>query len=150
MISPDGKSVVGIDHGRAFNPIKRFADSTAMESAWKSKFKKIDVKKIDKVGDEEAYLVEFEPVAGSKYTEFYSTKTCLLLKRTGSIPSSTGGPSIPYSMTYSDYRDVDGVKIPFTTTSSSISNGTIVTRMKSVKHNVPVDDSIFKPRTLKL
>lgn len=42
MISPDGKSVVGIDHGRAFNPIKRFADSTAMESAWKSKFKKQD------------------------------------------------------------------------------------------------------------
>ena len=135
--------------GKRLEDARLGADMYAMLD-WKTKFKKIDVKKIDKVGDEEAYLVEFEPVAGSKYTEFYSTKTFLQLKRTGSIPSSTGGPSIPFTMTYSDYRDVDGVKIPFNMVSSSITNGTIVTKVKTVKHNVPVDDAIFKPRTLKL
>jgi zinc protease len=135
--------------GKRLDDVRLGADMYALLD-WKSKFKKIDVKKLDKVGDEEAYLVEFEPAAGSKYTEYYSTKTFLPLKRAGSIPSSTGGPSIPYSMTYSDYREVDGVKIPFNMVSSSITNGTIVTKVKTVKHNVPVDDAIFKPRTLKL
>jgi len=135
--------------GKRLDDAKLGADMYAILD-WKTKFKKVEVKKIDKVGEEEAYVVEFEPVAGTKYTEYYSTKTFLPLKRTGSIPSSTGGPSIPYSMTYSDYRDVDGVKIPFKMVSSSITNGSIVTMVKTVKHNVPVDDAIFKPRTLKL
>lgn len=117
---------------------------------WRSKYKKIEVTKTAKVGDEDAYVVTFEPEKGSKFTEYYSTKTFLLLKREGSIPSSTGGPTIPYTVTYEDYRDVDGIKLPFKTTNSSPSNGSIVTKLISVKHNVPVEDSIFKPRTLKL
>ncbi len=55
---------------------------------------------------------------------------------------------IPYTVTYSDYRDVDGVKLPFKTLSFSVSNGDIATYLKTVKHNVPLDDSIFKPRKL--
>jgi CubicO group peptidase (beta-lactamase class C family) len=117
---------------------------------WKSRYKKVDVTKIAKVGDEDAYVVVFEPEAGSRYTDYYSTKTFLLLKREGIIPSSTGGPSLPYTVTYSDYRDVDGVRVPFLSVNSSISNGNIVTKITSVKHNQEVDDSIFKPRTLKL
>lgn len=117
---------------------------------WKSNYKKIEVIRTAKVGDEDAYVVVFEPEKGSKFTEYYSTKTFLVLKREGSIPSSTGGPTIPYSATYEDYRDVDGVKIAFKSTNVSPSNGSIVTRLISVKHNVPVDDDLFKPRTLKL
>ncbi len=117
---------------------------------WRSKYKKIEVTKTAKVGDEDAYVVTFEPEKGSKFTEYYSTKTFLLLKREGSIPSSTGGPTLPYTVTFEDYRDVDGIKLPFKTTNSSPSNGSVVTKLISVKHNVPVEDSIFKPRTLKL
>ena len=97
-----------------------------------------------------AIAVVFEPEGGSKFTEFYSTKSFLLLKRDGVIPSSTGGPSLPYSVTYSDYRDVDGVKVPFLSINTSISNGSVVTRLTSVKHNQEIDDAIFKPRVLKL
>jgi hypothetical protein len=38
------------------------------------------------------------------------------------------------------------VKLPFKTVSFSNANGNIVTYLKTVKHNVAVDDSIFKPR----
>jgi len=117
---------------------------------WKSKYKKIEVTKTAKVGDEDAYVVVFEPEAGSKFTEYYSTKSFLLLRRDAVIPSSTGGPSLPYAVTYSDYRDVDGVKIPFVTVNSSISNGNIVTKLTSVKHDQAIEDSIFRPRTPKL
>lgn len=116
---------------------------------WKTNYKKIEVKGVGKVGDEEAYIVAFEPVAGTKFTEYYSTKSYLLLKREGVIPSSTSSTQLPYTVTFSDYRDVDGIKLPFKQVSSSISNGNIVTTVRTVRHNVPVDDKVFAPRQVK-
>ena len=115
---------------------------------WKSKYKTITVKRIAKVGDEEAYAVEFEPEKGTKFTEYYSTKTFLMLKREGVIPSSTSSQQLPYSVVYSDYRAVDGVMIPFKQVNNTSSNGDVVTIVTSVKHNVPIDDKIFAPRKL--
>jgi hypothetical protein len=115
---------------------------------WKTKYKTVDVTSVVKCGDEECYAVAFTPEKGSKFTEYYSTKTFLLMKRDGVQVSSTSSIEVPYTLTYSDYRDVDGVKLPFKTTSFSVANGNIVTYIKTVKHNVPVDDSIFKARKL--
>ncbi len=115
---------------------------------WKSKFKTITVKRIAKVGDEDTYAVEFEPEKGTKFTEYYSTKTFLMLKREGVVPSSTSPQQTPYTILFSDYRDVDGVKLPFKQISNTSSNGDVVTIVTSVKHNVPVDDKIFAPRKL--
>jgi hypothetical protein len=98
------------------------------------------------VGDEEAYVVSFESEMGTPYKEYYSTKTFLLLKREGVVSSSTSSIQIPYTTTFSDYRDVDGIKLPFRSVNVSISNGNIVQTIKSVKHNVPVDDRLFAPR----
>lgn len=115
---------------------------------WKSKYKKVEIVSLGKVGDEESYVVSFEPEKGSKFSEYYSTKTFLLLKREGSIPLSTSSVTVPYSITFSDYRDVDGIKIAFKTTNYTATNGSIVTVLKDVKHNVPIAESVFKPRKL--
>jgi len=115
---------------------------------WKSKYKSITVKRIAKVGNEDAYVVEFEPEKGTKLTEYYSTKTFLMLKREGVVPSSTSSVQLPYSSTYSDYREVDGVMIPFKQVNNTSSNGDVVTIITSVKHNVPVDDKMFAPKKL--
>ena len=116
---------------------------------WKTNFKKAEVTGMVKVAGEDAYIVAFEPVKGTPFREFYSTKTFLLLKREGFIPSSTSDQSVPYTILYSDYREVDGIKFPFKAVTSNIANGNIVTTIKSVKHNVPVDDKIFAPRKVK-
>ena len=115
---------------------------------WKSKYKTIEIVSLGKVGDEEAYVVSFEPEKGSKFSEYYSTKTFLLLKREGSIPLSTSSVTVPYTITFSDYRDVDGIKIAFKTTNYTAGNGSIVTVLKDVKHNVEIADSVFKSRKL--
>lgn len=118
---------------------------------WKTNYKNIEVKGVEKCGaEEECYVVEFTPEKGTKVTEFYSTKTFLLMKRRGTIASSTSDVSIPYSVTYSDYRDVDGVKISFRAVNSVPTMGEMVTIVKSVKHNVAVDDNVFAPRNLEL
>jgi CubicO group peptidase (beta-lactamase class C family) len=113
---------------------------------WKSKYKNISIKRMAKVGDEEAYAVEFEPEKGTKFTDYYSTKTFLLLKREGTIPSSTSSVSLPYSVRYEDYRNVDGVMMPFKMTNNTVGNGDIVTVVTSVKHNTPIEDKFFVSR----
>jgi CubicO group peptidase (beta-lactamase class C family) len=116
---------------------------------WKANFKNITVKGVLKVNGEDAWVVWFEPEKGTPYREYFSTKTFLLLKREGLITSSTSSQSLPYSVVYSDYRTVDGVILPFHVVTDSISNGNVVTTVRSVKQNVPIDDKFFAPRKLK-
>jgi hypothetical protein len=113
---------------------------------WKKNYKKVEVTGTAKVGDDEAYVVSFESEKGTPFKEYYSTKTFLLLKREGVVPSSTSSIQIPYTTVFSDYRDIDGIKLPFRTVNNSISNGNIVQTIRSVKHNVPLDDKIFAAR----
>lgn len=117
---------------------------------WKTNYKTVEVKGTEKVGDEECYVVEFTPEKGTKVTELYSTKTFLAMERRGFSPSSTSDMSMPYTITFSDYREVDGIKLAFKSVNASAGMGDIVSIIKSVKHNVPVDDKIFAPRKLVL
>lgn len=117
---------------------------------WKNKFKSAKVEKTAKCGDEECYVVAFEPEKGTKFTEYYSTTTFLLKQRDGVVPSSTSSFELPYSVKYDDYREVDGVKLPFKQISTNAGQGEIVVTVKSVTHNVPIDDGIFKAKELKL
>lgn len=117
---------------------------------WKTNYQKIEVKGVEKCGaEEECYVVEFTPEKGTTVTELYSTKTFLLMKRRGTIASSTSDVKIPYSITFSDYREVDGIKLSFRMVNSVPTMGEMITIVKSVKHNVPVDDNMFAPREVK-
>jgi hypothetical protein len=141
-----------------FAPAEKFAGSRLEDARigadfyspldWKTNFKKIAIDGMGKVGDEDAYIVSFEPEKGTTFKEYYSTKTFLLLERDGFVPSSTSSQQLPYTVTFSDYRDVDGIKIPYKSVNNSISNGNIVTIVKSVKQNVPIDDKIFASKKL--
>lgn len=113
---------------------------------WKTNYKKVEIERLAKVGDEECYVVNFEPEKGTRFSEYYSTKTFLLLKHDGITASSTGPGGYPFTVTFSDYREVDGVKLPFKTVNYSVESGNTVTYLKEVKHNVPIDDKVFAPR----
>jgi CubicO group peptidase (beta-lactamase class C family) len=127
----------------------RLANDFYSLSNWKTNYKTIEITAVKKVGGEDAYAVTFTPEKGTAFTEYYSTTTFLLLKREGVIPSSTSEQQIPYSVEYSDYREVDGIKVPFKTVNNNIGNGNIVTTIRSVKHNVKIADKTFAPKKLK-
>ncbi|MEJ7623529.1 MAG: serine hydrolase [Pyrinomonadaceae bacterium] len=124
--------------------VRRGADFYSMLD-WKTGYKKVTVTGTRKLGEDETYVVAFEPVDGTTFREFYSTKTFLLIRREGVIASSTSSQQLPYTTTLSDYRDVDGIKLPFKTVTENIANGTMVTTIKSIKHNVLIDDKVFAP-----
>jgi len=117
---------------------------------WKNGLKKAEIKGTEKVGEEETYVVKIQLEKASEVTYYISTKTFLPVKKTSIVVSSTSSQKTPISETFSDYRAVDGVMIPFKTTSMNPGMGAVVVYAKEIKHNVTIDDAAFKPKEKKM
>jgi hypothetical protein len=129
--------------GKRLADVSLSADIYAMLD-WKAKYKTVEIERVAKCGDEEeCYVVVFTPANGSKFYEYYSTKSFLAKRREGTISSSTSDVQIPYSTKFEDYRNIDGVMLPFKSISNTASNGDVITVVTSIKHNVPIDDKVF-------
>jgi len=102
------------------------------------------VKRIGKVGDEDAYVLEKRSDKGTPVIDYISTKTFLLLRRDSLIVSDTAGFELPQTRLFSDYRNVDGVMVPFKSVSNNIGQGETVIQITDVKWNVEIPDSVFK------
>ena len=113
---------------------------------WKNNLKSSEIRGVEKVGDEDAYVVVLRPEKASEVTYYVSQKSFLPMKQKTLIVSSTSSEKTPQTAVFSDYRAVDGVMIPFKTVSSNTSMGNVVTYIKEVKHNVTIDDKAFKPQ----
>ena len=111
---------------------------------WKGNYKTLTVKRIGKVGDEDAYVLEKRGDTGTPVIDYISTKTFLLLRRDSVIVSETAGIELPQTQLFSDYRNVDGVMISFKSVSNNIAQGETVVRITDVKWDVDIPDSVFK------
>ena len=129
--------------GKRLEDIKAAADFYDVLN-WKNNYKTITVKKMGKVGDEDVYLVEKRSEKGTPVTDYVSTKSFLVLRRDSVVVSETSGIELPQTEMFSDFRNVDGVMIPFKVVSNNVANGDIVVRVTDVKFNVEVTDSVFK------
>jgi hypothetical protein len=100
----------------------------------------------EKVGERDAYLLIVEPSSGSVVRQYLDTTTYLPVRTVVKVQVPQLGQEIEQTTDYSDYRDVDGVKLPFRlAASSSIQSYTIT--VTKVEHNVTVDETLFsKPQ----
>jgi CubicO group peptidase (beta-lactamase class C family) len=111
---------------------------------WKANFKTAEIKGTAKVGEEETYAVVFTPEKGNPVTDYYSTKSFLLLRRD---TIATQGPiSQPVTETFADYREVGGVFVPFTRVSNTQTFGDIVVRVKELKFDVALPADAFRQK----
>lgn len=99
----------------------------------------------EKVGDREAYVVEMKSTDGSRTEKlFFDTETGLLLRRL--VMTNALLFPIPEQTDFEDYREVDGVRLPFTIRVSNIDTFFSTTRkFTEIRHNVAVDDTRFNP-----
>ena len=91
--------------------------------------------------DREFYLVEGFPLVGGEEIMYFDTQSGLLVGR--DVTQQTPQGPIRVEMRYSDWRNVDGVKLPFKIT-QSMPNLKFVFTVREVKHNLPVDDQLFE------
>jgi CubicO group peptidase (beta-lactamase class C family) len=111
---------------------------------WKQLFKTIEVKRTDKVGDEEVYVVVKTPEKGNPVTDYISKKSFLLLRRDTLQTSNTTQITLPVTEYYGDYRLTDGLMIPYKTTTNIPTIGDIVTTVQTVKLDVDIPDTAFR------
>jgi hypothetical protein len=105
-------------------------------------FPRMTVKGKEKVGAVEAYVLEYSPAEGVTEKLFFDVKTGLLLRRL--TTKSTILFPIPEQIDFEDYREVDGVKLPFTIRISNIDTYFSLTRrLTEIRHNIAVDDAQF-------
>jgi hypothetical protein len=109
----------------------------------KEQFTRTRVTGKDKIGDREVYVLNGTTTDGKRQRLYFDSETGLLLRRITYTPTMIG--VIPEQADFEDYRDVDGVKFPFTARSSAIEVGNPVQTRKfaEVKLNAPVDESKF-------
>ncbi|HLV95146.1 MAG TPA: c-type cytochrome [Candidatus Acidoferrales bacterium] len=95
----------------------------------------------EKIGDQEAYRVIGFRKGGGRVMFYFDAQSGLLLRVSERIESPLG--SLPQDTDYSDYRDVSGVKLPFTVTVAHVQGPTIY-KWDQIQANVSADDSRFE------
>ncbi|MDX6711900.1 MAG: photosynthetic reaction center cytochrome c subunit [Blastocatellia bacterium] len=96
----------------------------------------------DKIGDHMAYVVVSQPSEHISTRMYFDTESGLLLRVVNSVDTPIA--RIPQQTDFEDYRDVDGVKIPFTIRQTNLdAHSSYVRKFSEVKANVPVADSTF-------
>jgi hypothetical protein len=113
-----------------------------LPSTMKTFFSKAKLKGKERGSNGDAYVVDI-PIGDKVEQAYFSADTGLLTHWKKEILSPQG--AVPAEQTFEDYREVDGVKIAFTTTLTS-AQFNYTNRLTEVKNNAEVpDDKFTKP-----
>jgi outer membrane lipoprotein-sorting protein len=95
----------------------------------------------EKVGDREAYVLILKPKSGSVARQFIDAESYLPVKAVVRVEIPQVG-EVEQTSEFFDFRDVDGVKIPFRVkTTSAVQTFTIT--ITKVEHNTKIDEALF-------
>jgi hypothetical protein len=108
----------------------------------KELYPKMSVKGKEKVGNRDAYVIEAPREDGSSEKMYFDTQSGLLVQSEVPMEVPDEGKTIVNSQ-YEDYREVDGVKLPFTIRQTSAYFDYVI-KLSEVKFNLPIDDAKFK------
>ncbi len=95
----------------------------------------------EKVDGKDTYKIEMTLPTGTKWIQYYSTDTGLKVKEEKTITSPQG--TFTQETLYSDYKDVEGVKYPFTI-SQSVGPQHFTFNVSTIKVNTGLKDDIFE------
>src|SRR5438552_9161000 len=98
----------------------------------------------DKIGDRDVFVLDGATTDGKRMKLYFDASHGLLLRRVTATTTMFG--IISEQVAFEDYREIEGVKFPFTARSSTIEVGNPVSTrtFTEIKVNAPVDDSRFK------
>ncbi len=101
----------------------------------------------DKIDDRDAYVVSAVRSDNKPERLYFDVQSGLLIRRIGYTRTLIG--TIPQQTDFDDYREVEGLRLPFTIKMAFTDPGSlpIIRKFTEIKLNVPLDESKFdKPR----
>ncbi|MEP6570052.1 MAG: c-type cytochrome [Acidobacteriota bacterium] len=127
--------------GRELSLLKRYP-GLFHDIRLQGQFTRISYGGKDKIDGKDVIVLRGLGIDGKGERLYFDATTGLLVRRITSTPTVVG--LIPEQVDYEDYRDVDGLKVPFTIRISSIDSFFSSTRkFTEIKLNVPVDETKF-------
>jgi outer membrane lipoprotein-sorting protein len=109
---------------------------------YKERGTKIALAGKEKVGDKDAFVLSVTPQAGPASRVFVDADSYLPLRVIVTLDVPEAG-KVEQTSDLSDYRDVEGVKVPFAIRNSS-SVQTVTVKVDKVEHNVTIDPALFR------
>lgn len=106
----------------------------------KTEFQQIRVVRQDKVGDHDTYVLMARSPGHTPVRFYFDKDSGLLLREMRFVETPLGRN--PSEVDYADYREADGVKIPYQWTIAR-PGGHFTIRITDVQQNVPIDESKF-------
>jgi len=97
----------------------------------------------DTLGERECYKVRFIRNNGDTDTCFFSSDNFALIKKKA-ISKNEEMENKMLDTFYSDYREINGVKIPFVSTSKSDEQTILTITIQKIEMNVPIPDTDFQ------
>jgi hypothetical protein len=110
----------------------------------KELFAKMFLKGRDVLKGREVYVIIATPTEGPTQTMYFDAQSGLLLRRDQEVTTPEG--QLPLEIYFEDYREVDGVKLPFTIRRIGPEGGSVM-RVTEIKHNIVIDDAKFNKPT---
>ncbi len=108
----------------------------------KEQFSRLTFGGKDKLGDREVYVLRGMTTDNRRERLYFDAQTGLLVRRVTSLQTMVG--IIPEQVDFDDYRNVDGLMLPFTVRISSVDpNITAMRKYTEIKLNGPVDEKKF-------
>jgi outer membrane lipoprotein-sorting protein len=104
---------------------------------------KVEVGPKEQVNGKPAIVLLVTPKSGSAPRVYLDAETYLIVRTVTKVNVPAAGGDIEQTSTLSDFRTVDGVKVPFQIVQSS-SQQTFTIKIDKVQHNVALDEAIFK------
>ena len=101
----------------------------------------VELRGKEKVGEREAYVLVFKPKTGASSRHFIDAESYLPIKLVQKLDIPELG-EVEQTTEFSDFREVDGVKLPFKLKGTSAVQTFTVTVTK-VEHNTKIDESLF-------
>lgn len=104
-------------------------------------YPKMQVTGREKVGEREAIVIVATPTDGSTEKFYFDAESNLLIRQDSERETPEG--KMPIQVYFEDYREVDGIKIPFLMRQVTPMFEMSI-KISEVKHNAPVDETLFK------
>jgi outer membrane lipoprotein-sorting protein len=96
----------------------------------------------EKVGEREAFVLVVKPKSGPAVRQYIDAASYLSIKQVIKINVPQIGGELEQTTEFFDFKDVDGVKVPFRVMTSSAVQ-TLTVNISQVEHNVQIDQTLF-------
>lgn len=136
----NGKTVTWLK-GVELAVVQREADYFAPLRVRKN-FPKISLPGMSKIGYRDVYVIDLQPAAGPLERLYLDAQTYLPVRL--NTTRTIGRVAQPVEVYFDDWREIGGVKYPFSISQSSASLKLGFT-VKEIRQNVPIDARLFQP-----